>query len=147
MKMTTKGRYAIRALLDMAMHADEGPVLLRTIAGRQDISLQYLEHLVSPLIAAGIVRSIRGPKGGVMLARPAADIRMSEVMQVAEGPFVPAECLTNPDECDRIETCATRDFLEELKQAMDNVMEGTTLKDLMERQIQKEARKKSMYYI
>ena len=147
MKLSTKGRYAIRALLDLAMHADESPVLLKTIAGRQQISLQYLEHLISPLIAAGVLRSIRGPKGGIMLARPPADIKLSEVIQLVEGPFIPAECITNPDVCDRVEQCATRDILEELKQAMDGVLENTTLEDMAERQKSKTASKESMYYI
>lgn len=147
MKLSTKGRYAIRALLDLAMHEDDEPVLLRTISQRQQISLQYLEHLISPLIGAGILRSIRGPKGGIMLARPAREVKLSEVMQLAEGPFIPAECIINPGVCDRSKTCATRDILEELKQAMDGVLESTTLRDLVERQRSKETPAEAMYYI
>ncbi len=147
MKLSTKGRYAIRALLDLAMHEDEEPVLLRAIAQRQQISLQYLEHLISPLIAAGVLRSIRGPKGGIMLARPAGEVKLSEVIQLAEGPFIPAECINNPGVCDRTEVCATRDILEELKQAMDGVLESTTLRDMVERQKSKEATTEAMYYI
>lgn len=147
MKLSTKGRYAIRALLDLAMHEDEEPVLLKTIAQRQQISLHYLEHLISPLIAAGVLRSIRGPKGGIMLARPAREVTLSEVIQLSEGPFIPAECISNPGVCDRTERCATRDILEELKQAMDGVLESTTLRDLVERQKSKETPAEAMYYI
>ena len=147
MKLSTRGRYAIRALLDLALHEDEEPVMLKTISQRQQISLQYLEHLISPLIAAGILRSFRGPKGGIMLARPATEITLSEVLQLAEGPFIPAECINNPAVCDRSELCATRDILEELKQAMDGVLESTTLRDLVERQRSKEGPVEAMYYI
>ncbi len=147
MKLSTKGRYAIRALVDLAMHENGEPVLLRTIAQRQEISLQYLEQLISPLIAAGILRSARGPKGGIMLARPTGEVKLSEVIQLAEGPFIPAECINNPGVCDRSEVCATRDILEELKQAMDGVLESTTLRDMVEKQKNKEASAEAMYYI
>jgi len=147
MKLSTKGQYGTRALLDLALHRGEGPVPLKDIAQRQDISLQYLEHLITPLIAAGIVRSTRGARGGVWLVRPPQKIRLSEVIQLLEGQIAPVECINNPESCPRSDFCATRDVWSELKKAMDGVLESTTLQDLVERQKSKEQPQEAMYYI
>ena len=147
MKLSTRGRYGTRALLELALHQGEGPVLLRDIAQRQQISLQYLEHLITPLIAAGIVLSTRGPRGGVSLAKPPEEIRLSEVIQPLEGSIAPAECVNNPGICARSALCVTRDIWGELKRAMDGVLESTTLQDLVERQKRKERPEEVMYYI
>jgi len=147
MKLSTRGRYGTRALLDLALHQGEEPVLLKDIAQRQQISLRYLEHLITPLIAGGIVRSTRGARGGVSLARPPEEIRLSEVVQLLEGSITPAECVTNPRICTRSELCVTRDIWGELKKAMNGVLEGITLQDLVERQKRKERTKELMYYI
>ncbi len=147
MKLSTRGRYATRALLDLALHQGQGPATLREIARRQQISLQYLEHLITPLIAAGIIRSVRGPKGGVTLAKPPAEVKLIEIIQVLEGSIAPVECVDNPAVCDRSETCATRDVWCELKEAVSNVLESTTLQDLVERQKQKQSPEPAMYYL
>ena len=147
MKLSTKGRYGTRALLELALRQGKGPVLLKDIAQRQQISLPYLEHLITPLIAAGIVRSTRGARGGVLLARPSEEIRLSEVIQLLEGSIAPAECVNNPEVCMRSEFCVTRDVWGELKKAMNGILESTTLQDLAERQKGKERPEKAMYYI
>lgn len=147
MKLSTKGQYGTRALLDLALHRGEGPVPLKDIAQRQDISLKYLEHLITPLIAAGIVRSTRGARGGVWLVRPPQEIKLSEVIQLLEGQIAPVECINNPESCPRSDLCATRDVWSELKKAMDGVLESTTLQDLVERQKSKEQPQEAMYYI
>jgi len=147
MKLSTKGRYATRALLDLALHQEEEPVLLRDIAQRQQISLQYLEHLITPLIGAGIVLSTRGPRGGISLARPPEDVKLSEVIQLLEGSIAPVECVNNPGICPRSELCATRDIWDELKKAMTGVLESTTLRDLVERQMRKDRPEEVMYHI
>jgi len=147
MKLSTKGRYATRALLDLALHQEEEPVLLRDIAQRQQISLQYLEHLITPLIGAGIVLSTRGPRGGISLARPPEGIKLSEVIELLEGSIAPVECVNNPGICARSELCATRDIWDELKKAMTGVLESTTLQDLVERQKRKEGHEEVMYQI
>ena len=134
MKLSTKGRYGTRALLEMARHYGEGPILLKDISEKQEISLQYLEHLISPLVKAGIVKTTRGFKGGVWLARPPSEIRLSETMRILEGDIAPVECINNPASCTRSHTCATRDVWDEMKQAMYQVLESTTLKDLVKRQ-------------
>ena len=147
MKLSTKGRYGTRALLDLALHQGEGPILLRDIAQRQQISLRYLEHLITPLIAGGLVRSTRGAGGGVLLARPPEEIRLSEVIQLLEGSIAPVECINNPGVCSRSELCVTRDIWGEMKKAMNGVLESTTLQDLVERQKRKEQHREKMYYI
>jgi len=147
MKISTKGRYGTRLLLDLALHIDEERVLLKDIAQRQDISLLYLERLVSPLVAAGIVRTTRGPRGGVSLAKSPEQIKLSEVINLLEGSTAPVECINDPMVCDRSGICATRDIWDELKKKMDSVLESITIKDLVERQNQKIKPDKSMYYI
>ncbi len=147
MKLSTRAQYGTRALLELALHQGEGPVLLKDIARRQQISLPYLEHLITPLIAGGMVRSTRGPRGGVSLSRTPEEIRLHEVIQLLEGSMAPAECVNNPEVCSRSELCVTRDIWGELKTAMDGVLESTTLQDLVERQKKKEELQPVMYYI
>jgi len=147
MKLSTKGRYATRALLDLALHHDEEPVLLKDIAQRQQISLPYLEHLVTPLIAGGIVRSTRGAKGGISLAKPPEEIKLVEIIQLLEGPITPVECVTNPKICPRSASCVTRDIWGELKRAINGVLESTTLQGLVERQKRKGQSATTMYHI
>mgnify|MGYP001352351795 CR=1 FL=1 len=138
MRLSTRGQYGTRALLELAIHQGEGWILLRDIAQRQQIPLRYLEHLIAPLIVGGILRSIRGAKGGVSLAKPPEEVRLSEVIQLLEGSIAPVECINNPEACSRSELCAPRDIWGELKKAMDGVLESTTLQDLVERQKRKE---------
>ena len=147
MKLSTKGRYATRAMLDLAINQGESPILLKDIAQRQQISLSYLEHLVTPLIAGGLIRSTRGAKGGVSLTKPPGEINLSQVIQLLEGSFAPAECADNPNLCPRSELCVTRDVWTELKNAMTGILESTTLQDLVERQKEKGKAAKDMYYI
>ena len=147
MKLSTRGRYATRALLDLAFHQEEEPVLLKGIARRQQISLRYLEHLITPLLAAGIIRSTRGVRGGVWLAKPPQEIKLSEVIRLLEGSIAPVDCVNNPAICDRSEFCVTRDIWSELKKAMDAVLESTTLQNLVERQKRKRRPEEAMYYI
>ncbi len=147
MKLSTRGRYGTRALLELALHYREGPVPLKDIAQSQQISLQYLEHLITPLVAAGIIRSTPGARGGVWLARSPQEIKLSEVIGLLEGSIAPVECVNNPEICTRSELCVTRDIWSELKKAMNGVLESTTLQDLVERQKRKERSEEVMYYI
>ncbi len=147
MKLSTRGRYATRALLDLALHQGDKPATLKDIAQRQQISLRYLEHLVTPLVAAGIVRTMRGPKGGVSLVKPPSEIRLSEVIQLLEGSVAPVECVDNPEICSRSASCVTRDIWGELKRAVSNILESTTLQDLVERQKKKQPPEQAMYHV
>jgi Rrf2 family protein len=133
--------------LDLALQGGKGPVLLRDIAKRQRISLSYLEQLITPLIAAGIVGSTRGARGGVSLARPAEEIRLSEVIRILEGSIALVDCVNDPKVCPRSDLCVTRDIWGEMAKAMSEVLESTTLQDLAERQKKKEKPEGVMYYI
>jgi len=137
MKLTTRTRYGTRALLELAMHKGEGPVFLKDIARRQQISLPYLERLIAPLIAGGVLRSTKGPRGGVSLARKPGDIKLTEITRLLEGPAAPVECVDNPDVCHRSGYCAARDVWSRLKEAMEGVLGSTTLEDLVDEQRKK----------
>jgi Rrf2 family protein len=147
LKLSTRTRYGTRALLELALHHGEGPVFLKDIARQQQISLPYLEHLVAPLIAGGVIRSTKGPRGGISLAKRPEEIKLSEITHLLEGSLAPVECVDDPKACQRSGACATRDVWGRLKQAMDGVLEATTLADLAESQRKKGKTEASMYYI
>ena len=146
MKLSTRTRYGTRALLELALRAGEGPVFLKDIAKSQQISLPYLEHLVTPLISGGIIRSTKGPRGGITLARKPEDINLKEITNLLEGSLAPVECVDHADVCDRSGLCVTREVWGKLKEAIDEVLEKTTLKDLVDRQKKKRSTPE-MYYI
>jgi Rrf2 family cysteine metabolism transcriptional repressor len=137
-KISTRGRYGTRLLLDLAMHNGCGPVPLKEIAERQQISLLYLEHLVAPLLTAGLIRSTRGAHGGIWLAKSPETIRLSEVVKLLEGPIAPADCVSDREACPRSDACVTRDVWMELKRAMDGVLESKSLQDLVDMQKKKD---------
>lgn len=147
MKLSTRGRYGTRALLELALHDGNEPVFLKDIALRQQISQSYLEHIIAPLISGGIVRSTKGPKGGISLTRAPSEIKLSEVIPLLEGSISPTECIDNPDVFDRADYCVTRDIWGEMKNAMNGVLEATTLQDLVDRHQEKKESLKEMYYI
>ena len=136
MKLSTKGRYSIRAMIDLALHPDEGPILIRDIAKRQRISERYLEQLFIPLRVAGLVRGIQGAHGGFILIKPPAEIRLSEVIRATEGSTAPVNCVDEPRLCLQSSTCPTRYIWAKIKRAIDKVLESTTLQDLAEKQRQ-----------
>jgi Rrf2 family protein len=147
MKISTRGRYATRAMLDLALHDGKEPVLLKDISARQGISLRYLEQIVTTLVAARLVTSVRGPHGGIRLARPPQEIRLLDIVQVLEGPVAPVECVENPCVCTRAPSCVTRDVWNDLARAMLGVLGSTTLQDLVERQRDKVPQKELLYDI
>lgn len=134
MKISTKARYGTRALLDLALNAKGEIVQLKDIAERQALSPSYLEHLFIPLIAAGLVKSTRGSRGGVALARPAHEIKLREIVEALEGPTFLVDCLNGSNDCPRSGACATQDFWEELNDAIAYVLDKTTLADIVEKQ-------------
>lgn len=138
MKISTRGRYGTRLLLELALHQGEGLIPLKDIAQKQEIPLQYLEHVITPLITGGIIRSVRGAGGGITLAKAPENIRLSDVIKLLEGPIALVDCVNNPDICDRSSSCVTRDIWYEVKEAMNGVLESTTLQDLLERHRKKE---------
>lgn len=137
MKLSARARYGTKALLELALHWGEEPVLLKDVAQRQQIPLPYLEHLIGPLVQAGIVKSTRGVRGGVSLLKPPEEVMLSEVIQLLEGSISPAECVDNPETCSRSNLCVTHDIWDEVKEAVSKVLESITLQDLVERRRQK----------
>lgn len=134
MNISTKGRYAIRAMLDLALQSSDGPTLIKDISKRQEISDLYLEQLFNRLKTAGLLRSVRGPKGGFMLTRPPVEIRLIDIFEAMEGPIAPVDCVNNATLCARADSCVTRDVWAEMKKAIVRVLESTTLQDLVERE-------------
>lgn len=132
MKISTKGRYALRLMLDLALHQDAGPVSLRDVAQRQDISEKYLEQLVSPMTRSGLLRGVRGAAGGYLLTREPKDYTAGEIIRAQEGPLVPVECAAGAGCCDREPQCATVGLYRRIKDAVDGVVDATTLQDLVE---------------
>ena len=147
MKISTKGRYGTRALFELALRYGQGPVPLRDIAKSQEISLQYLEHIIKPLVTAWIIGSTPGVNGGVWLARKPEEVTLGEALALLEGSFAPVACVGNPGLCQRADACVTRDIWSELKKAMNGVLDGTTLQDMVERQKKKELAGPVMYNI
>ena len=137
MRISTRGRYATRAMFDLAVHYGEGPVVLANIAERQEISEQYLEHLISPLKVAGLVKSIRGASGGFMLAKSPADIRIRQIVEAVEGPTGITDCVDDPTCCSRSENCPTREIWTKASAAMESVFDSISLKDLVNSQAEK----------
>jgi Rrf2 family transcriptional regulator, cysteine metabolism repressor len=131
MKISTRARYGMRAMLDIAANSDSGLVLLKDVAARQDISKRYLEHMMTQLRESGLVVSARGASGGYRLARDAEDIRLDEIFESLEGPLSPVDCVREPGGCDRAELCVTRDLWCDVADAMRSVLSGRTLADLL----------------
>jgi len=134
-------------MLDLALNSSEGPVLLREIAKRQEVSEKYLEHSITTLRKAGLVRSIRGARGGYVLAKSPSQIRLSEIMEVLEGSMAPVECVDDPQVCRRAQLCVTRDIWAEMKEAIDNILKSITLQDMVEEQNRKKNSKAIVYNI
>ncbi|MBB6715192.1 RrF2 family transcriptional regulator [Clostridium gasigenes] len=129
MKLSTKGRYGVKAMVDLAIHYGDTPVSIKTISKRQNISEYYLEQLFSPLRKAGLIKSIRGAQGGYVLNKTPDQIKVSDVMYVLEGPIEIAECIEGV-ECNNVDCCATRLLWEKIKNSIDEVMESITLQDI-----------------
>ena len=147
MKLSTKGRYASRAMLDLALHYGTDPVLLRNISRRQDISERYLERLMASLVTAGLVISMRGKKGGFRLAKPPKEIRLSQVIQATEGSLSPVFCVDDPNQCNRVQKCATHDVWEKLKSEIFKTLDSVTLDKLIEIHQNKQSSSDATVYV
>ena len=133
MKLSTRTRYAVRAIIELAQNDSKKPLQLKIIAQRQDISVKYLEQLMAVLRSAGFVRSIRGSKGGYVLAKAPNEIKLNDVMHRLEGTVATVECVENDDYCSRSADCAARYLWTQVEQAIDKVLEGITLQDLVDK--------------
>lgn len=133
MKLSTRTRYGIRAIIELAQHEGKRPLQLKLIAERQGISVKYLEQLMSLLRSSGFVRSIRGSKGGYMLARAPEQINLSEVFRCLEGPVTTAECTENTDYCERAADCVAREVWIQVEAAIQKVLNSISLAELVRR--------------
>ena len=139
MRISTKGRYAIRLMLDLAAHNTGDPVRLKDVAARQEISDKYLEQIISVLNKAGFVRSIRGPMGGYVLTRRPEEYTVGMILRLTEGSLAPVECTETPGTCDREEECVTRILWNRIADAVNGVVDHVTLEDLLGWQHEKES--------
>ena len=143
MKLSTRGRYASRMMLELALQYGKGPILLRDISNSQEISLKYLSQLLIPLKVGNLIWSARGAHGGYFLAREPKDIKLSEVITAVEGSLSPVECVDNPDICPRHINCVTQEIWGEVGNKCFEILESYTLQDMVDRQ--KGKTKKSNY--
>lgn len=135
MKISTKGRYALRLMIDLALHDDGAYVTLKEISSRQNISIKYLEQIVTLLSRARFLKSTRGPQGGYRLVKPPEEYTAGDILRVTEGSLAPVSCLNDaPNQCGRFQQCSTVSFWKGLFQAVNQYVDSVTLKDLVELQ-------------
>ena len=133
MKISSKGRYALRLMLDLALNNNGEPVRIKDIAARQEISDKYLEQIISTLNKAGYVKSIRGPQGGYRLTREPEKYTVGMILRLTEGSLAPVPCLDDEiNSCDRQDTCVTLRLWQMLNTAIADIVDKVTLADLME---------------
>ncbi|WP_294552336.1 Rrf2 family transcriptional regulator [uncultured Pseudoflavonifractor sp.] len=133
MKISTKGRYALRLMLDLAVQPGDSAVPLRDVAERQEISDKYLEQIVTQLARGGLVRSVRGAGGGYLLTRAPEDYTVGEILRQLEGNLAPVSCVSGGACCGRADRCVTLEVWQQIQEAVDNVVDNITLADLVKR--------------
>ena len=137
MKISTKGRYALRLMLDLAIHGSKGPTSLKDTAKRQEISEKYLEQIIALLNKAGFVKSVRGAQGGYLLTRAPEGYTVGEILRLTEGGLAPVGCVgENPEECGRRGGCVTVLIWEKILEAVNGVVDEITLADMVKWQEQ-----------
>ncbi|MCL6612545.1 MAG: Rrf2 family transcriptional regulator [Peptococcaceae bacterium] len=132
MRLSTRGHYGLKAMYDLARHYGAGPIPLKNVAERQNISGHYLEQLIAVLRKGGLVKSVRGSQGGYVLARPPEEIRVGEIIRVLEGPIAPVECVSEIKSpgCDQADHCITRTVWEKVRDSIAMVMDSISLADM-----------------
>lgn len=131
MKLSTKGRYGVKAMVDLAINYGKEPVSIKSISERQKISEYYLEQLFSSLRKSGLIKSVRGASGGYILDKEPKDITVYEVLEVLEGPIEISNCLEDGS-CNNIDCCATRIVWKKIKESIDSVTTSITLQDIVD---------------
>lgn len=134
MKISTKGRYGLRIMIDLASNgSDESPVSIKDIAEREQLSDKYLEQIINLLGKKDLVKSIRGAKGGYLLSRPSDEITVEDILTATEGSLAPVACAEDNEKCDKYCDCATSIIWSEIYNAVVSVVRNITLRDLTER--------------
>ncbi|MGB9595771.1 MAG: RrF2 family transcriptional regulator [Candidatus Poribacteria bacterium] len=134
MRLSTKGRYGLRLMMELAKHYGKGPTLLKDIAQNQDISEKYLWQLINPLKIAKLINSSRGSHGGYMLAKHPSEINLDDIISVLEGKPSLVECIDNPSICERSAKCPARDIWSEVSSKISDLLRSITLEDMLDRQ-------------
>jgi len=135
MKISTRGRYALRLMLDLALNDKDQYITIKSISERQEISGKYLEQIISVLSRSGYVKSVRGAQGGYKLAKPAEEYTVGMILRLIEGSLAPVACMDdNPNQCARCNKCATLGVWEKINKAVSDVVDNVTLADLAEEQ-------------
>ncbi|HZK24613.1 MAG TPA: Rrf2 family transcriptional regulator [Oscillospiraceae bacterium] len=139
MKLSTKGRYGVRAMFDLALHSGQGAIALKHVAQREQISEKYLEHLFANLKKAGLIYSVRGAQGGYRLARPAEEITLGDIIRVLEGPVAPTDCVIKGaagknDKCNRATACVMHHVWSRLSDEINDLLDSVTLAEIVEEQ-------------
>ena len=141
MRLSTKSRYGTRAVIDVAQHDQNGPVTLNDISARQEISKKYLGQIINQLLAADVLESIRGPRGGYVLGRSAKQIRLGEIIRALDGSLAPVRCVDKPKICSRNKKCVTREVWTQVKESVESVIDKITVADLVVRQEKLDAKR------
>ena len=135
MKISTKGRYALRMMLDLAIHRSDGYIALKDIAARQEVSKKYLEQIVPMLNKADVLQTNRGFQGGYRLAKSPDKYTVGDILRITEGSLSPVACLDHsPVDCDRAAECATLPMWQGLKRVIDEYLDSITLQDMLDQQ-------------
>jgi Rrf2 family protein len=138
MKLSTRGRYGVRAMLELALNNGKGPVPLRDLALRQEISAKYLEQLLIPLKGAGLVKSVRGARGGYMLAMEPAKISLYDIVRSLEGPLAPVECVQDATFCERVGGCTVHLVWGEMGRLLVEFLSNMSLAEMVDKQHEKD---------
>ncbi|AUS96535.1 Rrf2 family transcriptional regulator [Clostridium thermosuccinogenes] len=149
MKLSTKGRYGVKAMLDIAIHSSEGQVSLKSIAERQEISENYLEQLFATLKKSGLVKSVRGAQGGYYLAGKPEEISIGSILRALEGSLAPVDCVLeeNAQSCTRADNCVTKLIWEKMRDKINEAVDSISLKDLVQEYNKLNNKDNYMYYI
>jgi Rrf2 family cysteine metabolism transcriptional repressor len=131
-RISTKGKYGTRLMLQLALNYGNGPMMLKEIGLKENLSVRYLEHLVAPLKAAQLIQAVRGAKGGYMLAKVPSAITLKEIIIVLEGPLSPSECVEFPEVCNRSDFCIARGVWAELEKTISDTLAGYSLATLVQ---------------
>ena len=134
MSFSARSRYGTRALMELALQGDAGPVSLETLARNQDMPLRYLSKIAQDLKRAGLVRSVRGARGGYVMTRDPADIEIMDIVRAMDGSVALVDCVDDPAACERGEGCVTRELWGRVNEAMQDVLKSATLKDLVDKE-------------
>lgn len=146
MKFSTRTRYGLRALIDLGLYYKGKPVLVKDIAKRQNLSERYLEHIMLTLKKAGILKSIKGGKGGYEFLKDPSEIKVREIVEILEGHISPVECVERMEICERSKNCAARELWCRIKEEIIKLLENITLKELIERQENKNKKEDIVFY-